>query len=276
MRSTPVLRMAIVAAAATLCLSSLPAASQSRGITPEDYFAFKFLNDVQLSPDGSTIAFVVGTVDQKQNRRYNSIWTVPADGSREPSALTTAVQSSNSPRWSPDGKAMAFLSARPFPGDPAGEAPKTQVWVLPLGGGEARRISNLLNGVTSFKWSPDGSRIVCVSPSGPSDAAKSPSDVRHYKHANYKFNDTGWFDDKKSHLWVVDAASGAARQITSGDDWNDTDPQWSPDGTKIAFVSDRTGKEFDEGRNKDIWVIGRDGEPLTKLTQSEEADKSPR
>src|SRR5436190_15991260 len=148
MRSTPVLRMAIVAAAATLCLSSLPAAGQSRGITPEDYFACKTVNDVQLSPDVSMIAFVVGTIDQKQNRRYNAIWTVPADGSREPALLTTSVQSSTSPRWSPDGKSVAFLSARPAPGDTAGEIPKNQIWILPLSGGEPRRVSNLPNAVT--------------------------------------------------------------------------------------------------------------------------------
>lgn len=148
--------------------------------------------------------------------------------------------------------------------------------MLSLAGGEPRRVTALQNGVTNFVWSPDGSRFVCISATGPSDKAKSPSDVRHYKHANYKFNDTGWFDDKRSHLWVIDVASGAAKQLTSGDDWNDTDPQWSPDGMRIAFVSDRTGKEFDEGRNKDIWVIDATGGPLVKISQSEEPDSSPR
>ena len=256
--------------------SPLPAHGQSRGIRPEDYFAFKSLNDVRFSPDGSTIAFVVGTIDQKQNRRHNAIWTVPADGSREPSQLTTSSQPSTNPRWSPDGKFIAFVSARAVPGDAAGETQKNQIWVLPLSGGEPRRVTNLQNGVTSFAWSPDSTRFVCLSQSGPSDKAKSPSDVRHYRHANYKFNDTGWFDDKRSHLWVVEIATGIAKQITSGDDWNDTDPQWSPDGKKIAFVSDRTGREFDEGRNKDIWVIDAAGGSLTKISQSDEPDTSPR
>src|SRR5437667_9868021 len=105
---------------ATILVSVQPSAGQTRGITPEDYFAFKFLNDVRFSPDGSAIAYVVGTVDQKQNRRYNAIWLVAADGSGEPRLLTTSLQSSASPRWSPDGRAMAFLSARPAPGDPTG------------------------------------------------------------------------------------------------------------------------------------------------------------
>ncbi len=164
--------------------------AQTRGITAEDYLAFDALSDPRFSPDGSTIAFVVTTVDQTQNRRRSEIRVVPADGSRDAVTLTTAPQSSNTPRWRPDGKAIAFLSARPAAGDPAvagstGSGARTQVWLLPLTGGEPVRITNLLNGVSAFQWSPDGTKLAVVSRSGPSDAAKSPSDVRHYKHANY-------------------------------------------------------------------------------------------
>src|SRR3984893_5969112 len=150
-----------------------------------------------------------------------------------------------------------------------------------MNGGEARKVTNLKNGVSNFQWSPDGNRLVIVSRSGLSDSRaenKERSDVRHYKNTSYKYNDTGWFDDRRTHLWVVDVKSVGstnAKQITEGNDWNDSDPQWSPDGTRIAFVSNRTGKEYEQNRNTDIWVISAEGGPLTKISDHDEADNSP-
>ena len=325
-----------------------------RGITAEDYFAFEFLSDPRLSPDGRWVAYVLTTVDQKQNRRQSNIWVAATDASQPPRQFTTSPQSSSSPRWSPDGQYLAFLSARPAgtesapqggagltaassstptsstqtsatptasptpntsptpgsapgttrdpntptpsstpgatgaPGSPgltsaqttaaAPETPRSQIYVLPLNGGEARRVTNLKNGASSFQWSPDGTRLAVISRTGPSDTRPPASDVRHYTHTSYKFNDTGWFDDRRAHIWVVDFHTGASRQLTSGEDWNDSDPQWSPDGTRIAFVSDRTGKAFDESRNTDVWVTSADATAaaLTKISDHEEADDSPR
>ena len=267
-------RVVVVILASLVVVSR--AVAQTRGITPEDYYAFEVVSDPHFSPDGASIAFVVTTVDQKQNRRRSTIWIVPADGSHDAAPLTRAPQSSNSPRWSPDGRTIAFLSARPAPGETGSDTPKNQIWLLPLGGGEPRRLTNLLNGASSFQWSPDGLKLVVVSPSGPSDTAKSPSDVRHYTHALYNFNDSGWFDDKRTHLWVVDAADGRASPITTGDQWDDTDPQWSPDSRRIAFVSNRTGKAFDQDRNTDVWIVAATGGPLTKISDHSAPDTSPR
>jgi dipeptidyl aminopeptidase/acylaminoacyl peptidase len=249
-----------------------------RGLTSEDYFAFEFISDPHISPDGKLVAYVVTTVDQKQNRRHSSIWMTAVDGSRAPWQFTTSPQNSNAPRWSPDGQSLAFVSSRPA-SDGAATELRPQVWLLSMAGGEARRITNFKNGVNGFQWSPDGKRLACVSRTGPSDnrpESKDRSDVRHYTHISYKFNDTGWFDDKRSHIWTVDAKTSSTKQITSGDDWNDTDPQWSPDGTKIAFVSNRTGKEYEQNRNADVWVIGADGGQVTKISDHEEGDNSPR
>lgn len=283
-----------------LCLLIAAAAqtvTSPRGITAEDYLAFEFISDPHISPDGRLVAYVLTKVDRAQNRRNSSVWMVALDGSRAPWQFTTSPQSSNSPRWSPDGKWLAFLSARPS-GEaatgsaatgatpppaatptPATEPPRAQLYVLSMAGGEARRVANLKNGVSDFQWSPDGSRFVVVSRIGPSDARaenKDRSDVRHYRNTSYKFNDTGWFDDRRTHLWVVDVKSGNSKQITEGNDWNDRDPQWSPDGGRIAFVSNRSGKEYEVDRNTDVWIIGAEGGQLTKISDHDEADSNPR
>lgn len=256
----------------------------TRGVTPEDYLAFEFIADPNLSPDGKLVAYVVTKIDKAQNRRSSSIWMAATDGSRAPWQFTTSPQSSNSPRWSPDGKSIAFLSSRPESPPAAGasaEPPRNQVYLLSMNGGEAKRITNLKNGVSLFRWSPDGTRLVVVSRTGPGDSrtteSKDRSDVRHYKNSSYKFNDSGWFDDRRTHFWVVDARNGEAKQITEGHDWNDSDPQWSPDGKRIAFVSNRTGKEYDENRNTDVWVTNADGGgSLTKISDHDESDNQPR
>src|SRR5437764_15160022 len=109
-----------VSAALALLLLVAPLAragaqgAKGRGVTPEDYFAFEFLGDPRLSPDGKLVAYVLTTVDQRQNRRQSQIWLAATDGSLAPRQLTAAQQSSNSPRWSPDGRALAFLPAPPW------------------------------------------------------------------------------------------------------------------------------------------------------------------
>lgn len=259
--------------------STASRAQSKRGVTPEDYLSFKFISDPHISPDGKSVAYVLTTIDQKKNRRESSVWLVPIDGSAAPRRLSAEGFSSSSPRWCPDGKTLAILSARATDSSPA-ESPKSQIYLLSIaGGGEAVALTKLKNSVQSYQWSPEGSRIVLVSSSGPMDGvatADRKSDVRHYTHIQYKFNDTGWFDDKRRHLWVINVPGGEAKQITEGQDWNDTDPQWSPDGARIAFVSDRTGKAYDNGHNTDVWTIPAASGTLTKISDHAFEDENPR
>lgn len=269
---------------AILALAVSAPAFASRGVTAEDYFAFHFVSDPHISPDGKQVAYVETVIDQQKNRRVSSIWLVAVDGHSIPRRLSAEAFSSNFPRWSPDGSRLAFLSSRVTETTPStaaanAEAPKPQIWILPMYGGEAQALSHRKNGVSAFEWSPDGQRFVAISSSGPSDDVASSarkSDVRHYTQILYKFNDSGWYDDKRTHLWVLDAATGKDRQVTSGNDWNDSDAHWSPDGTRIAFVSDRTGHERDDSQNKDVWVVSADGGDPVKISDHPFDDEMPR
>jgi dipeptidyl aminopeptidase/acylaminoacyl peptidase len=280
---TPISKYLVLLAIAGFVLlyiaGSKPVHAQTkRGITPEDYFAFEFISDPQLAPDGKEVAYVLTTINQKENRRESAIWLIAADGSAAPRRLSAEGFNATRPRWSPDGKTLAFLST--CNSDPSTGGAKPQIYLLPIrAGGDAMALTTLQNGAESYAWSPDGTRMVAISRSGYGYgiAAKDPqSDVRHYKHTIYQFNDTGWDDGKRRHLWVVNVHSGEAKQITDGRDWNDDDPQWSPDGKRIAFVSDRTGKEYDGSQNKDIWVIPATGGALTKISDHDFEDESPR
>ena len=263
-----------VAAALVLALSAAAhVAAETRVLRAEDSLSLQAVADPQLAPDGKHVAFAITTVEGKEKRR-SAIWIAPADGARPPRALTSGALSSTSPRWSPDGRALAFLSTRPEAGNK--ESEKSQVHILSLDGGEARRVTSVAEGIRTFAWSPDGTRLVCVGRVAPAkDEGFDRTDSRRYTGISYKYDGQGWDDGKRSHLFVVDVATGEARQITNGD-FNHTDPAWSPDGTRLAFVSDRDSKGTDyEGRHSDVWVLPAAGGDPMRISDHAEADWDP-
>jgi Tol biopolymer transport system component len=207
-------------------------------LTAEDLYAFKFLSDAQLSPDGERVAFAVRTVADRDAYR-SAIWLVPFDGSREAVRFTSGPGQDVGPRWSPDGRMLAFLSDRAAPEKTEGKKRKPKnVFVLSLEGGDARQLTTFQDDCADLAWSPDGRRIAFTvkDMKAPGTEDDAP---RVYDRMRYKTDEGFLSDQRRKHVWIVDAAGGAPRKLTDGD-WDDQQPAWSPDGDEVAFVSNRT------------------------------------
>jgi dipeptidyl aminopeptidase/acylaminoacyl peptidase len=242
-----------------------------RVITARDLYNLKMASDAQISPDGSSVVYVKTWLDEEKNDYRSSLFRVPVNGGDDV-RLTAADAQDTHPRWSLDGKSIAFLSNR---------SEKSQVYVLPVSGGEAWKLTDLEEGVTSFTWSPDGTALAVISKTDSrtsddsGDETEEKSDAVHITSIRYKANGVpGFLDDKRSHIWRVSFPSGDARQITEGD-FDDSSPVWSPNGQEIFFVSDRT-EEREYGRARQIWAVhARGGEPRLLVGEAEDAFGSP-
>jgi dipeptidyl aminopeptidase/acylaminoacyl peptidase len=238
-------------------------------ICPEDNWLVKRLADPQVSPDGDRVAYVVTRNDKESNERHSAVWVAAIDGRVRARAFTHGKKD-GTPRWSPDGRYLAFISDRGH---------KRQVFLAPLDGGEPRQLTKAPHGVNEMAWSPDGTRIAYVARVGewkdPKDrdaAAKvAPRVIRNLRH---RLDTIGYFDERRTHVFVVDVEAGAAKQITDGD-WFDAQIAWSPDGKDIAFSSDRERQRHQRQFRSDVWVVAATGGRARKLTRSRGAASFP-
>lgn len=243
---------------------------EPRVVTVEDLFRIADVGSPAVSPGGDEVAYAVTTHDLKGNSSSTRIWIAALDGSAS-RPMTLAGSDASDPRWSPDGSRLAFLAAR-------GEGARTQVWALERSGGEARPLTEIEQGVSSFAWSPDGTRLVLViKDRKPEPAAGEPQPPWVIDRLQFKQDYVGYLDRRRDHLYVLDLASGQLRQLTGGD-FDDSAPAWSPDGSRIAFVSNRTA-DPDRNYDSDIWLVqaaadAPDGPPV-KVSTSTAADDSP-
>lgn len=237
---------------------------QRRGMTPEDITRIRWVSDVQLSPDGERVAFVVTTLSEKRDAYLSNVWMVPADGG-EPRRLTSGDKRDGTPRWSPDGSRLAFVSERKGDSHP-------QLYVMPTDAGEAVRLTEQAQGVSEPVWSPDGRRLAFLSRVGGDEPQQNETEEPESRPARvittlkYKMNGEGFVYDRRTHLFVVDAGDGSVSQLTTGD-YNHDAPVWSPDGKSLAFTSARHA-ERDADDASDIWVVPADGGDARCITDT--------
>ncbi|MBA3232022.1 MAG: S9 family peptidase [Acidobacteria bacterium] len=276
------LSVCVLAGAVGLLNAQAPA---GRPMAIDDLIGAVRIADPQLSPDGHTVAFVRTTTDLKTGARNADIWVVPADGSSEPRELIGGPRGESTPRFSPDGTRIAFISARD--GAP-------QVYLAAADGGNVRQLTDLARGVQPpLVFSPDGRTVVFVSdvyPDCPDEACnrrrmeeaeQNPVKARRLTRLLYRHWDS-WRENTRHHIFAVGVEGGEARDLTPGD--YDSPPHFqedaaiafSPDSQHVAFVSNREGNDREAWTtNTDIWMVPVTGGDARKITANPAADVEP-
>src|ERR1051325_4525992 len=242
----------------------------------DDLARFHDVRDPQISPDGQWVAYVVSTVDVKEDKSNAHIWLANLDGKTD-RQITFSQDSEGSPRWSPDGKFLAFTSGRPGP------TKGSQVWLLDRTGGEAYQLTDTKGRLQGFEWAPDSKRIALVigdpdpdadtntpaettgspaapatTPSGaapatatpPRPKAPKPIVIDRYK---YKQDVQGYLlSGRHSYIYLFDIATKKTERLTKGTS-DETNPVWSPDGKRIAYL-DNHGKDPDRDASVSLFV----------------------
>jgi len=241
------------------------------GFTVDDLVRLAAVAEPDFSPDGEFVVYSVASANAEIDEPVSDLWRVRWDGSDRRALTNTPDTSEWSPAHAPDGRSIAFLSDR------GGEDAVTQVWLLPAAGGEAEAVTKFPGGVVDFAWSPDSARlaVIATDPERP-EGEKAPPKPAPIVIDRYQFKEdfTGLLTDRRQHLYVLDLRTRETIQLTTGA--NDEHlPSWSPDGSRIAYVTKR-GADPDRHSNWDIYLVEpRAGAPERRLTSFAGADSDP-
>jgi len=257
------------------CALSLVAQTTARRpMKLDDLSRFRNVSDPQISPDGKWVAYTVSTTDAKEDKSSTHIWMIGIDGSND-RQITFSQESESSPRWSPDGKYLSFTSSRP------GKARGNQVWLLDRNGGEAMQLTEIKGRLQGHEWSPDSKRLALVigdpdpeAEPGPSPAPGATATPRVPKpividRYRYKQDGQGYLlSGRHTYIYVFDIASKKLDRLTKSK-WDESSPSWSPDGTRIAFMSNH-GDDPDRDPSAQLYVAdatpGATEKQLTPVT----------
>jgi dipeptidyl aminopeptidase/acylaminoacyl peptidase len=262
------------ALAATAICSSVVVA---RPLAVSDVNNIRDVTEPAVDPSGNWVAYEVSSVDAKADKSFSHIWMTSWDGARTVQLTSREKESESTPRWSPDGCYLAFISSRTDKHD------NDQLWLLDRTGGEARPLTKLDGSVVDYAWSPSGREIALIvldpDPDADRDDAKDddekPPKPIVIDRFQFKRDIDGYLGTRRQRLMLLDVATGQARRLTTGDD-DEYFPAFSPDGSRIAFISNRD-KDPDRTYNNDLWVVPASGsaQAPTRLTTFPGDDNNP-
>jgi len=256
----PAVRRGLIRTAPLLLATALlVSAASQRSLTVNDVDLIHEIASPQVSPDGKWVAYTVSTIDKDADKKVTHVWIANWDGN-EQLQLTNGADSESSPRWSPDGKYLSFVSSRP------GETKGSQIWLIEPRGGEARQLTHFKNySITEYDWSPDSAKLALVlrekdepeednkpAPGAAPAPPKLPKPIVIDRY-HFKQDIQGYLNRKHNHIYLFDVGSGKLDPVTSGS-FDENNAVWSPDGTRLAFISNQDA-DPDRTDNTDLFVV---------------------